>query len=129
VKREGADVSIITYGAMVHKALEAAENLAGRGVSVEVVDLRSIVPLDEETVIASIAKTSRGLVLYESHRSLGVGAEVAAMIAERAFEHLDAPVARLAPPNTPVPFSPPLEDAYLPQVSDIEAAVERLSAW
>jgi pyruvate/2-oxoglutarate/acetoin dehydrogenase E1 component len=129
VKREGTDVSVITYGAMVHKALEAAETLAGRGVSVEVVDLRSIVPLDEETVIASIAKTSRALVLYESHRSLGVGAEVAAMIAERAFEHLDAPVARLAPPNTPVPFSPPLEDAYLPQVSDIEAAVERLSAW
>jgi 2-oxoisovalerate dehydrogenase E1 component beta subunit len=129
VKREGSDVSVITYGAMVHKALEAAESLAGRGVSVEVVDLRSIVPLDEETVIESIAKTSRALVLYESHRSLGVGAEVAAMIAERAFEHLDAPVARLAPPNTPVPFSPPLEDAYLPQVSDIEAAVERLSAW
>jgi len=129
VKREGTDISVITYGAMVHKALEAAENLAGRGVSAEVVDLRSIVPLDEETVIASIAKTSRALVLYESHRSLGIGAEVAAMIAERAFEHLDAPVARLAPPNTPVPFSPPLEDAYLPQVSDIEAAVERLSAW
>ena len=129
VKREGSDVSVITYGAMVHKALEAAESLAGRGVSAEVVDLRSIVPLDEETVIASIAKTSRALVLYESHRSLGVGAEVAAMIAERAFEHLDAPVARLAPPNTPVPFSPPLEDAYLPQVSDIESAVERLSAW
>ena len=129
VKREGSDVSVITYGAMVHKALEAAESLAGRGVSAEVVDLRSIVPLDEETVIASIAKTSRALVLYESHRSLGVGAELAAMIAERAFEHLDAPVARLAPPNTPVPFSPPLEDAYLPQVSDIESAVERLSAW
>ena len=68
-------------------------------------------------------------MLYESHRFLGVGAEVAALIAERAFEHLDAPVLRLAPPNTPVPFSPPLEDAYLPQVADIEAAVERLSAW
>ena len=68
-------------------------------------------------------------MLYESHRFLGVGAEVAATIAEEAFEHLDAPVARLAPPNTPVPFSPTLEDAYLPQVSDIEAAVERLSSW
>jgi 2-oxoisovalerate dehydrogenase E1 component beta subunit len=129
VRREGDDVSVITYGAMVHKALEAADNLAARGVSAEVVDLRSIVPLDEETVIASIAKTSRALVLYESHRFLGVGAEVAAMIAEKAFAHLDAPVERLAPPNTPVPFSPPLEDAYLPQVADIEAAVERLSAW
>jgi 2-oxoisovalerate dehydrogenase E1 component beta subunit len=129
VKREGTDVSVITYGAMVHKALEAAENLAQRGVSAEVVDLRSIVPLDEETVIGSIAKTSRALVLYESYRFLGVGAEVAAMIAEKAFEHLDAPVERLAPPNTPVPFSPPLEDAFLPQVRDIEAAVERLSTW
>lgn len=129
VKRVGADVSVITYGAMVHRALEAAENLAAEGISTEVVDLRTIVPLDEETVLRSIEKTSHALVLYESHRSLGVGAEVAAMIAERAFEHLDAPVMRLAPPNTPVPFSPPLEDAYLPQVSDIEGAVRRLSAW
>jgi pyruvate/2-oxoglutarate/acetoin dehydrogenase E1 component len=87
------------------------------------------VPLDEETVLRSIEKTSRALVLYESNRFLGVGAEVAAMIAEKAFEHLDAPVERLAPPNVPVPFSPTLEDAYLPQVADIEAAIERLSAW
>ena len=129
VKREGTDLTIVTYGAMVYRALEAADNLAAKGASVEVVDLRSIVPMDEETVLESIAKTSRALVLYESHRVLGVGAEVAAMIAEKAFEHLDAPVERLAPPNTPVPFSPPLEDAYLPQVSDIEAAVERISAW
>ncbi len=129
VKRQGDDVSVITYGAMVHKALEAADGLAQRGVSAEVVDLRTITPLDEETVLRSIEKTSRALVLYESHRFLGVGAEVAAMIAEKAFEHLDAPVARLAPPNVPVPFSPTLEDAFLPQVSDIEAAVERLSVW
>jgi 2-oxoisovalerate dehydrogenase E1 component beta subunit len=129
VKREGSDVTIVSYGAMVHRALEAAETLAARGVEAEVVDLRSIVPLDEETILRSIEKTSRALVLYESYRFLGVGAEVAAMIAERAFEHLDAPVLRLAPPNVPVPFSPPLEDAFLPQVSDIEAAVDRLSAW
>jgi 2-oxoisovalerate dehydrogenase E1 component beta subunit len=129
VKREGTDVSVITYGAMVHKALEAADSLSNKGISAEVVDLRTIVPLDVDTVIESVAKTSRALVLYESHRFLGVGAEVAATIAEEAFEHLDAPVARLAPPNTPVPFSPTLEDAYLPQVSDIEAAVERLSSW
>jgi 2-oxoisovalerate dehydrogenase E1 component beta subunit len=129
VKRQGADVSVITYGAMVHKALEAAEAVAAKGMDVEVVDLRSIVPLDEGTVLRSIEKTSRALVLYESNRFLGVGAEVAAMIAEKAFEHLDAPVERLAPPNVPVPFSPTLEDAYLPQVADIEAAIERLSAW
>ena len=129
VKREGTDVTLVSYGAMVHRAMEAAESLAGKGVDVEVVDLRSIVPLDEETILRSIEKTSRALVLYESYRFLGVGAEVAAMIAEKAFEHLDAPVMRLAPPNVPVPFSPPLEDAFIPQVSDIEAAVDRLSAW
>ena len=129
VKRQGTDVSVITYGAMVHKALEAAENLEARGISTEVVDLRTITPLDVETVLSSVAKTSRALVLYESHRFLGVGAEVAAMIAEEAFQELDAPVMRLAPPNTPVPFSPTLEDAYLPQIADIEAAIERLSTW
>ncbi len=114
---------------MVHRVLEAAENLAGKGVDAEVIDLRTIVPLDEETIIRSVEKTSRALVVYESHRFLGIGAEVAAMIAEKAFEHLDAPVERLAPPSTPVPFSPPLEDAYLPQVADIERAIQRLSAW
>jgi 2-oxoisovalerate dehydrogenase E1 component beta subunit len=129
VKREGTDVSLITYGAMVHRALEAAESLGARGISTEVLDLRTITPLDVDAILESVAKTSRALVLYESHRFLGVGAEVAATIAELAFEHLDAPVIRLAPPNTPVPFSPTLEDAYLPLVPDIEAAVERLSAW
>ena len=147
VKREGSDVSIITYGAMVHKALEASEALAQRGVSAEIVDLRTVYPLDEETILRSIAmqgrlndlltqailrsieKTSRALVLYESYRFLGIGTEVAAVIAEKAFEHLDAPVVRLAPPNVPVPFSPPLEDAFLPQIADIEAAVDRLAGW
>ncbi|HET7870465.1 MAG TPA: alpha-ketoacid dehydrogenase subunit beta [Actinomycetota bacterium] len=129
VQREGTDVSIVTYGMMAHLALEAAENLSQKGVSVEVVDLRTVHPLDTETILSSVEKTTRVLVLYESHRFLGVGAEVAAMIAEEGFQHLDAPVMRLAPPNVPVPFSPPLEDAYLPQVADIEAAVEKLSAW
>ena len=129
VKREGEDVSIITYGAMVHKALEAAEDLAERDVSVEVVDLRTIFPLDTETILESVAKTSRALVLYESLKFLGVGSEVSAVIAEEAFESLDAPVMRLAPPHTPVPFSPPLEDAFIPQVDDIVGAVDRLSKW
>ena len=129
VKREGSDVSIITYGAMVHKALEAADALARRGISAEIVDLRTVYPLDEETILRSIEKTSRALVLYESYRFLGIGTEVAAVIAEKAFEHLDAPVVRLAPPNVPVPFSPPLEDAFLPQIADIEAAVDRLAGW
>ncbi len=129
VVRSGTDVSIVTYGMMAHQALEAAEELAQRGVSAEIVDLRTIQPLDTLTVLESVAKTSRALVLYESHRFLGVGAEVASVIAEEAFEHLDAPVARLAPPNVPVPFSPTLEDAYLPQVSDIVGAVDELIAW
>ncbi len=129
VRRPGTDVTIVTYGMMAHQALEAAEELASKGVSAEVVDLRTIQPLDTQTVLESVAKTSRALVLYESHRFLGVGAEVAAVIAEEAFEHLDAPVARLAPPNVPVPFSPTLEDAYLPQVSDIVSAVDELAAW
>lgn len=129
VVREGTDVSVIAYGAMVHQVLAAADDLAKQGVSIEVVDLRTIVPMDTDTVLTSVAKTSRALVVYESHRFMGIGAEVAARIAEDAFEHLDAPVARLAPPNVPVPFSPPLEDAYIPQVADIVAAVNALSAW
>ena len=129
VKRSGGDVSIVTYGAMVHKALEAADELADDGVDVEVVDLRTIYPMDTETILESVAKTSRALVLYESNRFLGVGAEVAAVIAEEGFESLDAPVMRVAPPSTPVPFSPPLEDAFIPQVEDIVEAVNRLSKW
>jgi 2-oxoisovalerate dehydrogenase E1 component beta subunit len=129
VRCAGDDVSIVTYGAMVHKAIEAADVLAQRGVSAEVVDLRTVYPLDEDTVLRSIEKTSRALVVTESYRYAGVGAEVGAMIAERAFEHLDAPVKRISPPNQPIPFSPTLEDAFLPQVDDIERAVMELSAW
>jgi len=129
VKREGDDVSIVTYGAMVHRALEAAQMLEEKGVSAEVVDLRTVYPMDEETVLRSIEKTSRALVLTESYRFVGIGAEVAATIAEKAFQHLDAPVVRLAPPNVPVPFSPPLEAAFLPSVDDIIAQVDQLSAW
>jgi 2-oxoisovalerate dehydrogenase E1 component beta subunit len=129
VRRQGDDVSIVTYGAMVHKALEAAETLAEAGVSAEVVDLRTVYPMDEETVLRSIEKTSRALVLTEAYRFVGIGAEVASTIAEKAFEHLDAPVVRLAPPNVPVPFSPTLEDAFLPSVEDIVGEVQKLSAW
>ena len=129
VRHEGSDLSIVTYGMMVHLALEAAEQLEQEGISAEVVDLRTIVPLDTQTILSSVEKTSRALVLYESHRFLGTGAEVASVIAEEGFEHLDAPVMRLAPPNVPVPFSPSLEDAYLPQVGDIADAARKLSAW
>ncbi|MGZ4115793.1 MAG: alpha-ketoacid dehydrogenase subunit beta [Actinomycetota bacterium] len=129
VRREGSDLSIVTYGMMVHLALEAAELLQAEGISAEIVDLRTIVPLDTQTILSSVEKTSRALVLYESHRFLGTGAEVGSVIAEEGFQHLDAPVMRLAPPNVPVPFSPTLEDAYLPQVADIVEAARKLSAW
>jgi 2-oxoisovalerate dehydrogenase E1 component beta subunit len=129
VRREGTDLSIVTYGMMVHLALEAAELLEQEGISPEIVDLRTIVPLDTGTILSSVEKTSRALVLYESHRFLGTGAEVASVIGEEGFQHLDAPVVRLAPPNVPVPFSPSLEDAYLPQVTDIVEAARKLSAW
>jgi 2-oxoisovalerate dehydrogenase E1 component beta subunit len=129
VKRTGDDVTIVAAGMMVHLALEAAGTLAQEGIEVEVLDLRSVVPLDTDAILTSVAKTSRAVVLHESHRFLGIGAEVASVIAEEGFASLDAPVVRLSPPNVPVPFSPALEDAYLPQVADIEDAVRKLSAW
>jgi 2-oxoisovalerate dehydrogenase E1 component beta subunit len=129
VRRQGSDLSIVTYGMMVHLALEAVEALEAEGISAEVVDLRTIVPLDTQTILSSVEKTSRALVLYESHRFLGTGAEIGSVIAEEGFQHLDAPVMRLAPPNVPVPFSPTLEDAYLPQVADIVEAARKLTAW
>lgn len=119
VFREGCDLSIITYGAMVWVAQEAAELLDKEGVSVEIVDVRTLLPLDEETILDSVRKTSRALVLHEASLTGGVGGEIAARIAEKAFEHLDAPVARVAAPDTPVPFSPPLEEAYLPNAQRV----------
>jgi 2-oxoisovalerate dehydrogenase E1 component beta subunit len=119
VFREGRDLSIITYGAMVYVADDAAGQLAGEGVSVEIVDLRTVLPLDEETILASVCKTSRALVLHEDTLTCGVGAEIAARIAERAFDSLDAPVARVAAPDTPIPFSAPLEDAFLPNAAKV----------
>jgi 2-oxoisovalerate dehydrogenase E1 component beta subunit len=129
VKRQGHDISIISYGAMVHRGLEAADELQDAGISVEVLDLRTVWPLDAEAILRTVERTSRAVVLYESHRAFGIGSEVAAVIAEEGFDLLDAPVVRLAPPNVPVPFSPPLEDAYIPQVEDIVDAVQRLSKW
>ena len=129
VKRQGDDVSVIAYGAMVHKALEAADELEDAGISVEVLDLRTVWPMDKESILKTVEKTSRAVVLYESHKAFGIGAEVSAVIAEEGFPLLDAPIVRIAPPNVPVPFSPPLEDAYIPQVEAIVAAVQDLSKW
>ena len=125
--REGTDLSVIAYGAMVQAALEATDDLDG--ASVEVLDLRSLVPLDREAVLASARKTSKVVVLHEATRSCGVGAEVAALIAEEAFEDLDGPIARVTAADTPIPFSPPLERAVLPQVDDIREACRELLAY
>src|SRR6266511_195526 len=111
VHREGDDVCVITWGAMVHTADEAAQGLEGDGVSVEILDLRTLIPWDRAAILESAAKTSKVLVLHEDTRTGGFGAEIVATIAEEGFENLDAPVKRIAAPDTPVPFSPPLEKA------------------
>ena len=119
VVRVGSDLSIITYGAMVHAAKEAAESLQKEGISMEVVDLRTLAPLDDDTILASVRKTSKVIVLHEATLTGGIGGEIAARITERAFEHLDGPVMRMAAPDSPSPFSPTLEEAYLPNVAGI----------
>jgi len=129
LRRAGEDISIITYGAMVYKALEAAEELAKEGCEVEVLDLRSILPLDEEAILATAKKTSKVIVLHEATLTGGPGGEVVARIAEKAFEFLDGPIVRIAPPDTPVPYSPTLEEAFLPQTRDIVAAARKLAAY
>ena len=121
VARAGSDLSIVTYGAMLWTALEAAETLAGEGVSAEVVDLRTLLPLDRETVCESVRKTSKVLLLHEDTRTGGMAGELAASIGESVFEHLDGPIVRVTAPDTPVPYSPPLEDAFLPNAEKVIA--------
>ena len=126
VAREGKDVSVLTYAAMLQVALQAAETAAKDGISVEVVDLRTLLPLDEEAILASAARTGKVLVLHEATRTGGPGGEIAALVAERAFEYLDAPVVRLCPPDTPVPYSPPLEEDFLPNAESVGKAIRAL---
>lgn len=128
VKREGADVTVVAVGFMVSRALKAADALAADGISVEVVDPRSLIPLDEDTLLKSVAKTQRVLVVDEGHLRCGAAAEIAAVIADKGFDFLDAPVKRLTAPDVPVPFSPPLEKFVLPDDKKIVAAVKELLA-
>ncbi len=125
--REGEDVSVITWGAMVYTADEAANQLDD--VSVEIIDLRTILPWDKQAVLESARKTSKVLVLHEDTRTGGFGAEIAATIAEEAFEDLDAPLKRITAPDSPVPFSPTLEKAYIPQVEDVVKGLKELVAY
>ena len=129
VKRNGRDISVITYGAMVHLALEAADLLSKEGLELEVVDLRTLIPLDKETVYESVRKTSKAILLHEDNKTGGIGAEIAALLAEDCFDCLDGPILRIAPPDTPVPFSTPLEEFFLPKVSDIVAGARKLAAY
>ena len=127
VVREGEQVSLLTYSVGVHQGLEAADELAKEGISVEVVDLRTLVPLDMDTIVASVMKTSRAVVLHEAARRLGYGAEIAAAIGEECFWALDHPVVRVAAKNTPIPTSPRLEDDVLPQTAQVVDALRKVA--
>jgi 2-oxoisovalerate dehydrogenase E1 component beta subunit len=130
VHREGDDITVVTWGAMVYTADEAAQRLQEEeSVSVEILDLRTLVPWDKKAVLASVEKTSKALVLHEDTRTGGFGAEIAATITEEAFESLDGPVRRVTAPDTPVPFSPPLEKAFIPQVEDVVAGLKDLAEY
>ena len=126
VVREGADFTIIAISRMVHEAVTAANELSGLGVDVEVVDVRSIQPFDSETIIDSVKKTHRALVVHEAVRFGGIGGEIVAQIQEAAFDYLDAPIARVGAPFTPVPFSPALEKVYVPDAATIVAEVRKI---
>jgi len=129
VRRAGEDLSIITYGNTVHFSLEVAEKLAAEGYSVEVFDLRSIKPLDEEGIVASVKRTGKALIVHEDHLFNGIGSEIAAIISDRCFMDLDGPIRRVAAKDIPIGFSPILEQATLPQIGDIEAAARELLAF
>ena len=130
IRREGQQLSLISYGLSMHHCLEAATTLSSEGISCEVVDLRTVSPLDTSTFLESMRKTGRACIVHEDNLTGGVGAEVAAIIAKDAFEYLDAPVHRVAAPDVPsFPYSPPLGDALLPGTADIVRAARELAAY
>jgi 2-oxoisovalerate dehydrogenase E1 component len=127
--REGNDLSIITYGALVQRSLVAAKQAEQQGISVEVIDLRSLQPYDWNAIVATVKKTTRVIVAHEDSLSFGYGAEIAARIADELFEHLDAPVRRVAALDTFVGYAPQLEDTILPQVADVAKAISELHGY
>ena len=129
VRRAGSDISVITYGAMVFLAMDAAKELEKEGIDLEVIDLRSLMPWDREKVLESVKKTSKVILLHEDTRTGGFAGEMAAVIAEDAFEYLDGPIRRITAPDTPVPYSPPLEEFFLPQVSDVVRVARELNDY
>jgi 2-oxoisovalerate dehydrogenase E1 component beta subunit len=129
LKREGSDVTVVTYGVGVHLALEAADRVQPDGISVEVLDLRTLAPLDREAIAQSVGKTNKVLIVHEDNKTGGVGAEIAAIVAEEHFEQLDGPIPRVAAADTHIPYAPSLEDAVIPNVDDVEVALRRLAAY
>ncbi|MFZ3342707.1 MAG: alpha-ketoacid dehydrogenase subunit beta [Terriglobales bacterium] len=129
VARAGGDLSVITYAAMLYTALDAAEILSKEGIDLEVVDLRTVSPLDREAIIATVKKTNKVIILHEHSRTAGLAGEIAAIINEEAFDDLDGPIVRIASLDTPVPFSPPQEEFFLPKVSDVVREARRLHAY
>jgi 2-oxoisovalerate dehydrogenase E1 component beta subunit len=130
IRREGKDMTVLTYGFMTHITLEAAEAISKRGVEAEVVDVRTLNPLDKETILNSVKKTNKCLIVHEDKRTMGIGAELAAIVSEEAFEHLDGPVVRVTGPDIPpIPFSPPLEKFFLVDTEKVIAAMEKLAAY
>ncbi len=129
VRREGSDLTIISYAAMVHTAVEAAEQLSKQGIEAEVIDLRTLLPLDRETILASVKKTNKLLVVHEDTRTGGIAGEIAALVCEGAFEDLDGPIARVTALDTPVPYSPPLEEFFLPNTEKVVAAARALAKY
>jgi len=129
VRRKGSNLSIITYGAMVYVALDAAAELEKEGIDIEVLDLRSLLPFDREAVLETVKKTSKVILLHEDTRIGGFAGELAAVISEEVFDYLDGPIRRITAPDTPVPFSPPLEEYFLPKVSDVLRVARELHAY
>ena len=129
VRREGRDLTIASYAAMAHVSLEAAERIAGEGIDAEVIDLRTLAPLDRETILASVRKTSKLLVVHEDTRTGGLAGELAAIACEGAFDSLDGPVMRVTGLDTPVPYSPPLEEWFLPNTEKVAAAARELAKY
>jgi 2-oxoisovalerate dehydrogenase E1 component beta subunit len=129
VRRPGRDLTIVSYAAMAHVALEAAAALAKEGIEAEVIDLRTLLPLDGETILDSVKKTNRLLVVHEDTRTGGIAGEIAAIVCESAFEHLDAPIMRVTALDTPVPYAPPLEERFLPNAEKVVAAARELAKY
>lgn len=129
VRREGRDLTIVTYAAMMHTSLEAADELAKEGIEAEVVDLRTLLPLDKETILQSVKKTNKLLIVHEDTRTGGIAGEIAAVACEGAFEDLDGPILRVTAKDSPVPFSPPLEERFLPNKNDVLAAARELARY